>query len=70
MDWKNLLNGLDFHDDFVLDQQIQSVPMVNLEHAVIDDGYQLLGHHTDGSLAQLVNQAYPIDALQKTWPQF
>jgi len=70
VDWKNLLNGLDFHDDFVLDQQVQPVPVVNLEHAVIDNWHQLLGHHTDGSLSQLVNQADPIDALQKAWPQF
>jgi hypothetical protein len=70
VDWKNLLNGLDFHDEFILDQQIQSVTVVNLEHAIIDDRHLLFGHHTAGSLAQLVNQAYPIDALQKTWPQF
>ena len=31
VDWKNLLNGLDFHDDFVFNQQVQPVPVVNLE---------------------------------------
>jgi len=44
--------------------------VVYLELSVIDNRYQLLGHHTQAGLAQLVNETYAVDALQKAWPKF
>jgi hypothetical protein len=67
---ENLLNRLDFHDDFVLNQQIEAISVVYLELAVIDNRHQLLGYHMQPGLAQLVNETYAVDALQKAWPQF
>ena len=70
MNWQNCLNGLDLHDDFIFDQQIQAVSVVNLKLTVVDDGHQLLSHDTQPVLSQFVHEAYPIDALEKPWPKF
>jgi hypothetical protein len=70
VDRQNFLNRLDFHDDVILNQQIEAVSVVYLELAVIDNRYQLFGHHMQAGLAQLVNETYAVDALQKAWPKF
>ena len=67
---QNLLYGLDFHDDFVLDQQIEPISVIYLEFAVVNNRDQLLSQHMGSGFSQLVNETDAVDALQKTWPQF
>jgi hypothetical protein len=67
---QDFLNGRDLHDKFLLNQQIQAVPMVDLQLAVLENRHQLLGHYMQTVLPELVNEADAVDALRKAWPPF
>ena len=70
MDRQDFLDGLDFHNDFILYQQVEPIPVVELEFAVVNNGYQLLGHYLEPGFAELIDKTYSVHALEKAWPQF
>ena len=68
MNRQDCLHGLDFHNDFILYQQVESVAVVELEFAVINDGYQTLGHYLQPGFSELMDKTYSVNALEKAWP--
>ncbi len=69
MNRQDLLDSLDFHDDFVLDQQIEPVTVVQLEF-VVEDRHDLLGDDVQPGVPQFMNETGPVNALQKAWSEF
>ena len=70
MDRQDFLDRLDFHNDFILDQQVKPVSVVELELAVVNDRYQLFGRDMKIGFSQLMDETYAVNALKKSWPQF
>ena len=65
MDVFEVLDGLEFHDDGLLDEQIED--MLSHRDTVVDAGFKLQ-FHGNGASAQFNDERAFIDQLEKSWP--
>lgn len=50
--------------------QGEPVPIVELEFAVVNNGYQPLGDYLQPGFSELMDKTNAVHALEKPWPQF
>jgi len=62
------LRCFNFYDDFVVDQQVEPIAVVQLQF-VVEDRNDLFGNHVQASFPQFMGEARSINAFQQTWPK-
>jgi len=60
--------GLDLYDDFILDQQVEPVSVLQVDLAIVYNRHQLLGHNVELDFSQFMDETDAIHAFEKTWP--